>query len=142
MKILIPVVYFIFPQNRLGIHTFPSLLVIFWFLCVMSNSLVNALVHLLEDLSFWLRCPSFLLSKVASQLKLFNLRWGSKYLESVSQVQFSESCSQDSESQGCNFQVSGTHFQGRGCQGPVSQGLESQNPGSQGPRIPGLRYWF
>ena len=29
LKILIPVVYFIFPQNKLGLHTFPYLLSIF-----------------------------------------------------------------------------------------------------------------
>ena len=34
------------------------------------NILVNVLVYLLEHLIFWLRCPSFLLSKFASQLKL------------------------------------------------------------------------
>ena len=35
-----------------------------------QNIMVNVLVHLLEHLSFGLRCPSFLLSKFASQLKL------------------------------------------------------------------------
>ena len=63
-KILIPVVYLIFPQNKLGLHTF---------LCVMSNVknfLVNVLIHLLEHLNFGFRFPSFLLSKFGSQLKL------------------------------------------------------------------------
>ena len=36
-----------------------------------QNILVNVLVHPLEHLSFQLRCPSFWLSKFASQLKLF-----------------------------------------------------------------------
>ena len=44
----------------------------------------------------------------------------------MSQVQFLGSCSQDSGSQGRNFQVPDTHFQGPGCQDPC-------------PRIPGLR---
>ena len=37
-----------------------------------QNMLVNVLFHLLEHLSFWLRCPSFLLSKFASQLRLIH----------------------------------------------------------------------
>ena len=88
--------------------------------------------------SFWLRCPSFLLSKFASQWKL---------IQSVS-----GSWSQDSGSQSRNFQVPGTYFQVPGCQGPrvpgsrvpksrVSgfQGPGSQSPGRQGPGVPGLR---
>ena len=44
------------------------------FLCCAEcqNMLVNVLLHLLEHLSFWLRCASFLLSKFASQLKLIH----------------------------------------------------------------------
>ena len=118
--------------------------------------------------SFWLRCPSFLLSKFASQLNLIQFVYGSGYLESESKVQFSGSCSQDSESQGRNFQGPGTYFQVLGCQGPrvpgsrvpesrVSgswfKGLRVRGPGShvltldyafpvpgcQGPRGPGSR---
>ena len=92
--------------------------------------------------SFWLRCPSFLLSKFASQLKLFNLWYGSEYLESASQVQFSGSCSQNSGSQTRNFQVSVTYFQVPGCQSlrvpgsriPESWVSGSQVSGSWGPR--------
>ena len=58
--------------------------------------------------SFWLRCPSFLLSKFASQLNLIQFVYGSGYLESESKVQFSGSCSQDFGSQSRNFQVPGS----------------------------------
>ena len=55
----------------------------------------------------------------------------SGYLESASQVQFSGSYSQDSGSQGRNFQVPGAHFQRPWCQGPSST--------VPCPRTPGLR---
>ena len=117
--------------------------------------------------SFWLRCPTFLLSKFASQLKLIQsvvrvrilgicvtssvLRvlhsgfWVSKYQFSIPRDLFPGSG------------VSGSHvpesqFEGLGCQGPVfqgprvpgshlpeSQGPGSQSPGSQGLGVPGLR---
>ena len=64
-KNLITIVYFIFPQNKVVLHTFPYFLISF-----CQNILVNVLVHILKNLSFELRCPSFLLSKFASQLKL------------------------------------------------------------------------
>ena len=112
--------------------------------------------------SFWLRCPTFLLSKFASQLKLIQsvvrvrilgicvtssvLRvlhsgfWVSKYQFSIPRDLFPGS------------RVSGSHvpesqFEGLGCQGPVFQGPrvpgshlpESQGPGSQSPGSQGLR---
>ena len=52
----------------------------------------------------------------------------------MSQVQFSWSCSQYSESQTCNFQVPVTYFQVLGCQGPRVPGLSVP-----GLRVPGLR---
>ena len=99
--------------------------------------------------SFWLICPCLLLLKFTLQLKLvqFNLWYGSGYLESASQVQFSGSSSQDSGSQRLNFQVPGTYFQVSVCQGPGVLGSpfpESRISGSQGPasrssNAPGLR---
>ena len=71
MKFLIPVVYFIFPQEKLiyFLITFTYFLI---FLCYVKcqNILVNTLVHLLEPLSFWLIHRSFLLLKFTLQLKL------------------------------------------------------------------------
>ena len=104
--------------------------------------------------SFWLICPSFSLLKLALELKLvqFSLWYGSGYLESASQVQFSGSCSQVSGSQSLNFKVPGTYFQVSGCQGPTvlafrvpesrfsgSQISESQGSASQGPGVSGLK---
>ena len=77
----------------------------------------------------------------------------------MSQVQFSESCSQNSGLQGCKSQVPGTQFWGPGHQGPSSrvlgvrvlclrvlepQVLDSQFSGSKGLKsqcswVPGLR---
>ena len=72
IKFLIPIVYFIFPPTKLGLHT---LITLKYFLISLSyvkfqNISVNILVHLLESLSFRFRCSSFLLSKFASHLKL------------------------------------------------------------------------
>ena len=100
-------------------------------LCQMSKYLVNVFVHLLEHLSFSLRCPNFLLSKFATQLKLIQSVVWLGIQVTASQVQLSGSCSQYSGSQGCNFQVAGTHFQGPGCQNPVSQGPRVKGLGSQ-----------
>ena len=75
--------------------------------------------------SFWLRCPSFLLSKFASQLKL---------IQSVS-----GSWSQDSGSQSRNFQVPGTYFQVPGCQDPRVPGSRVPKSRVSGFRVPGLR---
>ena len=143
MKILIPVVYFTLSHN--------------FVFCQMSKNFGKCFGPSTRDLSFWLRCPSFLLSKFVSQSKL---------IQSVV-----------SGPQGRKFQVPGTRFQGPGCQGPSSrvlgvrvsclrilepqvpdsrvsgsQVLESQCPwvpglsvprsqvlGSQGPRSQGLR---
>ena len=110
--------------------------------------------------SFWLRCPSFLLSKFVSQWKLIqSVVRGLGYLESEWLDQFSGPCSQDFGSQSSNFQFLITYFQGPGCQGPMSQSPnsrvlgvrvpcsrvpESQGPGSyspesQGPKSQGPR---
>ena len=117
--------------------------------------------------SFWLRCPTFLLSKFTSQLKLIQsvvrVRilgicvtssvfrvlhsgfWVSKYQFSIPRDLFPGSL------------VSGSHvpesqFESLGCQGPVfqdprvpgshlqeSQDPDSQSPGSQGLRVLGSR---
>ena len=111
-----------------------------------QNILVNVLVHLLKHLSFWLICPSFLLSKFAWQLKLIqSVVWfeilGICVTSSVLRVQLS------------GFWVSGSQlpsprdpFPGYWMLGshvpdpssrvldvrvPESQGPESQDPGSQ-----------
>ena len=61
--------------------------------------------------------------------------YGSGYLESESKVQFSGSCSQDSESQGRNFQGPGTYFQVLGCHDP-------RVPGSRVPESRVSGSWF
>ena len=118
-----------------------------------QNILVNVLVYLLEHLSFWHRCHSFLLSKFASQLKLI------QSVVRVGILQCSGSYSQDSGSQGRNSQVLATHSRVQGVRVPVpwswvsgsrvpesqvsgSQGPRSQvsqDPGSQGPKVSGPR---
>ena len=123
----------------------------------MSKNFAKCFDPSTQDLSFRLRCPSFLLSKFVSQLNL---------IQSVI-----------SRPQGRKSQVSGIQFRGSGCQGPSSRilgvrvsclrvlepqvpdswvsgskGLESlcpwvpglrvsgsQGPGSQGLRVPGSR---
>ena len=103
--------------------------------------MVNILVYLLKHPSFRLRCPSFLLSKCTSQLKLISSVMQVRMLEeSVSQVQFSEYCSQDTGSQDRKFQVPGTRFQDPGCHGPMSQGSSSRilSVRVPCPRFPGL----
>ena len=122
-----------------------------------QNILVNVLVYLLEHLSFWLRCPSFLLSKFASQLKLnqsvvrveilgiyvtssvFRVLlsgfWVSGWQFPSPSDPFPGSC------------VSGSLFQGPISQNPGSQGLRSQDSGSKRPevsgsQVQGLRSWF
>ena len=158
MKSLIPVVYFIFPQNKLDLHTFPITFKYFLIsLCYVKcqNILVNVLVHLLEHLSFWLRCPSFLLSKFASQLKL---------IQSVVRVRILGICVTSSILRVLlsGFWLSTSQFPSprdlfpgfcvSGSQSPrvpVSRvpGLrvsgtrisEFQGPGSQGPGVPGRR---
>ena len=117
--------------------------------------------------SFWLRCPTFLLSKFTSQLKLIQsvvrVRilgicvtssvfrvlhsgfWVSKYQFSIPRDLFPGSLVS-------GFHVPESQFESLGCQGPVFQGprvpgshlQESQDPdsrvsGSQGLGVPGLR---
>ena len=117
-----------------------------------QNILVNALVHLLEHLSFRLRCTSFLLSKFAIQLKLIQsvVQVGilgvcvtSSILRIllsgfwVSESQVPSSRDPDPGSWMSGSHVPGSQFQGPGCQGLVSQG--PRVTGSQAPefRIPG-----
>ena len=114
--------------------------------------------------SFWLRCPSFLLSKFSSQLKL---------IQSVVRVRILGICFTSSNLRVllsgfwdfalrilaiCNSQipisrvlgvrvscprvpVRGSWVAGSRVPGsiPESQGHNSQSPGSQGPGVPGLR---
>ena len=105
-----------------------------------ENILVNVLVHLLKHLSFWLRCPSFILSKFASQFKV-NLICcvGRDTRNLCHKFNYQGSCSQDYGSQGCKSQVPGTRFQDSGCQGPISQGPGCQDPLSESPRVPGFQ---
>ena len=59
--ILINILCYVLCHNFILIH------ILRYILCYVKYQ--NILVYLLEHLSFWLRCPSFLLSKFASQLK-------------------------------------------------------------------------
>ena len=122
------------------------------------------MVHLLQHLHFWLRCPSFLLSKFATQLKL---------MQSVVWVEILGICVASSTFRVLlsRFWVSGLLFPSpkdpfpvpvpgswmSGSRVPVSQGSrvpgsqvqeprvsgsqdpESQDPESQGPGVLGLR---
>ena len=103
----------------------------------MSYILVNDLVHLLEHLSFRLRCSSFLLSKFAAQLKL---------IQSVVRVGILGVCVTSSIFRillsgfwVSKSQISGTQFQGPWCQGPMPQYQSPRCQGSvsQGPRVTG-----
>ena len=134
---------------------------------MFCNNLVNVLVHLLEHLSFRFRCPSFLLSKFASQLKLIqSVVWVqilvicvtssilrillAQFQVSASQVQSTRDPVPGSWWPGCH--VPESQFQGSGCQCLVSQGprvpgyrvsgSRVTGPGSQGPRVPGLMSLF
>ena len=106
--------------------------------------MVNVLIQLLEHLSFRLRCPSFLLSKFASQLKLIQsmVRVGIRGIcvtSSILRVLHSGFWVEGSQvpspsdpvlrSWVSRSHVPGSQFQGPGCQGPVFQG----------PRVPGSR---
>ena len=106
--------------------------------------------------SFWLRCPSFLLSKFSSQLKLIQSVVPVRILGICFTSSNSGSCSQDSGILLSGFWqfaiprylfrgswVSGSHvpesqFEGPGWQGRVSQD-PSQNPRVTTPRVLGLR---
>ena len=104
--------------------------------------MVNVLVHLLEHLSFRLRCPSFLLSKICFTIKVNSICGGIlgicvtssilRVLLSGFWVSWSQVPSPRDSVQG-----SGSQFQGPGCQGPVCQGPVS--PGSQSLRVPDPR---
>ena len=119
-----------------------------------QNILVNVLVHLLEHLSFQLRCPNFLLSKFAKQLKLIQsvMQVGvvgvyvtssilrvllSEFWVSGSQIPSSRDPVPGSWVSGSH--VPGSQFQSPGCQDPMSQSHRFPGPGSQGPTSQGLR---
>ena len=99
--------------------------------------------------SFWLRCPSFLLSKFASQLKLIQsvVRVGMlgicvtslilRVLLSGFWVSGSQFPSPRDPFPG--FWVSGSRVSGSQSPVPQSHVSGSQGPGSHGPRVPGLR---
>ena len=97
----------------------------------------NILVHLLEHLSYGLKCLSSLLSKFASQLKLIQsvVRVGilGSVTSSVLQVLLSGLWVSGS-------QVPSPKFQGPSSRVPESQGSEFQGRGSQGLRVPGPRF--
>ena len=115
-----------------------------------------------HESSFWLRCPSFLLSKFASQLKLIQSVVRVRILGicitiSVLRVLFSGfwvSMSQIFKSQGPISRVLGFRIpcprvqesQGLGFQSPGSQSLRVGSWGSgskvSGSQVPGLRPWF
>ena len=81
----------------------------------------------------------FLFSKLCFIIKVSKICGaGRGYQESVSQVQFSGSCSQDSGFQDNMSQVPGTQFQGPGCHGPMPQGPRSRVLGVRVPcpRVP------
>ena len=110
--------------------TFKSFLIS---LCYVEcqNILVNVLVHLLEHLRFRLRCPNFLLSKFALQLKL---------IQSVVRVGILGICVKSSILRVLlsRFWVSGSQFPSPrdpfpGSRSPRVLGSESQGTGSQGP---------
>ena len=122
-----------------------------------QSILVNALVHLLEHLSFRLGCSNFLLSKFAAQLKLIQsvVQFGilgvcvTSSILSVLLSGFWVSGSQipSSRDPDLGSWVSGSRVPGS--QVPRSRVSGSQGPGSQGPRsrvsgprVPGLRSWF
>ena len=81
--------------------------------------------------------PQLFIIKICFTIKVNTILWcGSEYQDSVSQVQFSWSCSQDSWSQGRKSQILGTQFQGPGCQGLEFRchrvlGFRNSGPGSQ-----------
>ena len=115
-------------------------------LCQMSKYFGKCFGPSTRAPKFLTQMPELFIIKIWFTIKV-NLWCGSGYLESVSQVQFSGSCSQGSGSQSSNFQVLRTYFQGPGCQSPVLQGPrasvsrlpESRVSGSQvsGLRVPG-----
>ena len=101
-----------------------------------QNILVNILVHLLQRLNFWLRYPSYLLSKFATQLKL---------IQSVVWVEIHGICFASSTFRVLlsGFWVSGLQYPSPRDPFPVPvPGFPvpgSQSPRVPGPRIPGVR---
>ena len=87
-----------------------------------------------RDLSFRLRCPSFLLSKFASQLKLIQPVVRVGMLGICVTVKFSGSCSQDSRSQ-CRM----SHGPSSGVIGVRVPVPGSQSPCLRVPRVPSPR---
>ena len=105
-------------------------------LCQMSKYFGKCFGPSTRAPKFLTQMPELFIIKIWFTIKV-NLWCGSGYLESVSQVQFSGSCSQDCGSQGRNFQVPETHIQGPGCQGSKILCLRVPGLRSQGPRVPG-----
>ena len=110
----------------------------------MSKNFGKYLIHLL--LSFRLRCPSFLLSKFASQLKLIqSVLWvgilGICVINSILRVLLSGFWVSGSQFPSPRDTVSWSLVSGSQFQGQVSgsQALKSQGPWVLGLRVPGLR---
>ena len=122
-----------------------------------QNIFVNVLVHLLEPLSFWLKCPSFLLSKLCFIIKvstICDVGWDTRNLCCQFHLQgpalrilgFRVTCPKP---HGLSSRVLGVKVlcprvpksQDHGSQGlhPGSQCPGSQSPRVPGPRVPGLR---
>ena len=97
-----------------------------------QNILVNVLVHLLEQLSFGLRCLSFWLLKFASQLKL---------IQSVVRVGILGICVTGPALGNLGLRVTSSEFQGPSSRVPCPRVPESGVSGSRvlGLRVPGSR---
>ena len=103
---------------------------------------LNILVHLIEPLSFRLRCPSFLLSKFASQLKLIqSVVWvgilGICVTSSIVRVLLSGFWIPGSQVPTLRDPVPGSWVSGSRV--PGFQSPRSQSPEFQGPRVLSLR---
>ena len=115
----------------------------------MSYILVNDLVHLLEHLSFRLRCSSFLLSKFATQLKLIQsvVRVGILGVcvtSSIFRVLLSGFWVSKSQVSSFRHPVPGSLVSGSHAPVPESSVSGFRVPGSQshrfpGPRVPGIK---
>ena len=121
------------------------------------------MIHLLEYLSLRLSCPSFLLSKFATQLKLIQSASRDtrslchKFISQGPALRILGLRAASPKFQGPSSRVLGARvpcpmvswsmFQGTGCQGPRVTGSrvpEARVPGLRisGSRVPGLRSWF
>ena len=152
MKILIPVVYFIFHKINLVYtlsHNF-QIFYNFFVLCQMSKNFGKWFGPSTRDLSFRLRCSSFLLSNFASQLNLIQsvVRVGILGIcvaSSILRVLLSGFWTSGSQIPSPRDPVPGSWVSGSCILGPQSprslspapwsqvselQGLESQGPGS------------